>query len=215
MSVIVVGAGPGIGLATARRFAREGHPIGLVARTEARLARHAQELRGEGAEVEWAAADAQDPQALRTAVRDLAGRLGPAGVLAYVPLPDVATIKPVGETTGEDVARALALGVTGAVAATEAVLPAMLERGRGTLLYTTGSAAVNPSPERATSAVANAAETTYVRLLHEALTPRGLRVAQLTIVGAVGAGLEHEPATVADRLWELHSAPGEALTVLP
>jgi NADP-dependent 3-hydroxy acid dehydrogenase YdfG len=215
MSVIVVGAGPGIGLATARRFAREGHPVGLIARTESRLARHADELKAEGAQVAWAAADAQDPAALREAVRDLAARLGAADVLAYVPLPDVATIKPVAETTGEDVARALALGVTGAVAATEAVLPAMLERGRGTLLYTTGSAAVRPSPDRATSALANAAETTYVRLLHEALTPRGLRVAQLTIVGAVGPGLKHEPATVADRLWDLHSAPGEALTVLP
>ena len=213
-TVIVVGAGPGIGLATAHRFAREGHPVGLVARTEARLAQHAGELRAAGADVAYAAADARREDELRSAVRQLTERLGPVGVLAYVPLPEVDTIKPVAETTADDVSRALALGVTGAVAATQAVLPAMLERRRGTLLYTTGSAAVDPRAERASSALANAAETVYVRLLHEALGP-DINVAQLAIVGAVGPGLKHEPTTVAERLWRLHREPGPALTVLP
>src|SRR5438045_2256528 len=108
-SVIVVGAGPGIGLATAARFAREGHPVGLIARTEDRLVEHARDLRAHGAHVAYAAADAQLESALRSAVEHLTERLGPIGVLAYVPLPDVSTIKPVAETTADDVARALAL----------------------------------------------------------------------------------------------------------
>jgi NAD(P)-dependent dehydrogenase (short-subunit alcohol dehydrogenase family) len=35
---VVIGAGPGIGRSVARRFAREGLPITLIARTEATLA---------------------------------------------------------------------------------------------------------------------------------------------------------------------------------
>jgi NADP-dependent 3-hydroxy acid dehydrogenase YdfG len=202
-------------MATARRFARAGHPVGLVARTEARLARQAEALSADGARIAYAVADARVDAQVRSAVQSLTERLGPIGVLAYAPLPEVATIKPVVETTAEDVAQALALGVTGAVAATRAVLPGMLERRRGTLLYTTGGAAVQPNPDRASSALANAAETTYVRLLHEALSPYGVRVAQLAIVGAVGPGRKHEPATVADMLWRLHSADRDVLTVLP
>lgn len=32
-TVAIIGAGPGLGLATARRFGREGHDIALIART--------------------------------------------------------------------------------------------------------------------------------------------------------------------------------------
>jgi NAD(P)-dependent dehydrogenase (short-subunit alcohol dehydrogenase family) len=34
--LLVVGAGPGLGLAAARRFGREGHPVGLVGRNTER-----------------------------------------------------------------------------------------------------------------------------------------------------------------------------------
>ena len=35
--VVIIGAGPGLGLSTARRFAREGLPVALVARSEGKL----------------------------------------------------------------------------------------------------------------------------------------------------------------------------------
>lgn len=62
-------------------------------------------------------------------------------------------VKPVVETTAEDFAASLELGVVGAAAAVGQILPAMRERRRGTLLFTTGSAAITPNPERATSGV--------------------------------------------------------------
>ena len=46
--VVIVGAGPGIGLATARRFGREGYPLALVARDGAKLDALVAELAAEG-----------------------------------------------------------------------------------------------------------------------------------------------------------------------
>ncbi|RKS75530.1 NADP-dependent 3-hydroxy acid dehydrogenase YdfG [Motilibacter peucedani] len=212
--VLVAGAGPGVGLATARAFASHGHPVGLVARDEQRLAGNAEELRAGGAVADYALADVRDDAAFAAAVASLTARHGPVVVLAFTPLPDVALIQPVVQTTPDHIAGALALGVTAAVRAAQAVLPGMLERGAGTLLFTTGSAAVAPSPDRAASAVANAAESVYVRLLHEAVAAYGITVAQLVIVGAVGPGRKHEPAAVAERLWQLHAESGEVLSVL-
>ncbi|WP_373464506.1 hypothetical protein [Streptomyces sp. V4I2] len=84
------------------------------------------------------------------------------------------------------------MSLLGAIDAVQAVLPAMRERGRGTLLFTTGGAAVAPSAARASSAVSYCAEVAYARLLHEKLEPEGIRVAHTAIVGALGPGLQHE-----------------------
>jgi NADP-dependent 3-hydroxy acid dehydrogenase YdfG len=212
--VHIVGAGPGIGAAVARRFSRAGHPVGLIARHPDRLGDLARRLTADGARVETRAADATDPAALQEALRALARRQGPAEVMCFSPLPDIGRIKPVLETTAADVDAALALNVVGAAAAVRTVLPAMREAGRGTLLFVTGSAVLNPSPDRAASAVAGFAEKAYVQLLAEALAGTPLRVAQLVVEGAVGVGRKHEPDAVAERLWRLHAEQAETFASL-
>ncbi len=213
-SVIIVGAGSGVGLAVARRFSRDGSGVGLIARSAQRLAELSAMLNADGVRSEWAAADARQPQELRNAIRTLVGSLGPAGVLCYSPLPAVELIRPVLETGPEDLAASLALSVGGAAAAVLEVVPAMVARGSGALLFTTGSGALRPHPGRAASAVATTAESAYIALLHEALKPAGIRVAQLAVVGPVGTGQAHEPADVADALWAAVRDPSGPLTVL-
>src|SRR6478672_8064792 len=208
--VVVVGAGPGIGAAVARRFGAEGHPIGLIARNRERLDGLAGELGGDGLDVRSATADIREPDGLARAM----GELGDAEVLCFSPLPDVSLIKPVADTAAADLAAALELNVVGAAAAVQAVLPGMRRRGRGTLLFTTGGAAVQPSHERAVSGVVYGAEVGYARMLHEALAPEGIHVAVVTIVGAVGPGKTHEPAAIAEQLWNRHVDREELQTVL-
>ena len=44
MSIVIVGAGPNLGAAVARRFGREGMPVGLISRDAAKLEALAHEL---------------------------------------------------------------------------------------------------------------------------------------------------------------------------
>ena len=138
---------------------------------------------------------------------------GPRRCSASARLPDVATIKPVDVTTAEDLAGALELGVIGAAAAVGHALPGMRERGHGTLLFTTGSAVLKPNPERATSGVANAAQATYIRMLHDTLAGDGIYVLHTVIVGPIGAG-GHDPDVVAERMWQAHVSRDEAQIVI-
>jgi NADP-dependent 3-hydroxy acid dehydrogenase YdfG len=62
-ATIVVGAGPGIGLAVARRFAVEGHSIGLVARSATTLAGVESELGATGVATASETADVRDEPA--------------------------------------------------------------------------------------------------------------------------------------------------------
>ena len=173
MSIVIIGAGPNLGMAVARRFGREGLAVGLVSRTQSKLDGLAAELEGEGITAAGAAADIRDPDALAAAIASLAGRLGDVEVLEYSPLPASEFMRPILETTVDDVRGPLEFSVLGAVAATRAVLDPMRAAGRGTILFTTGGAAVHPNPLRAGVGISFAGEVAYARMLHDELAERG------------------------------------------
>src|SRR4051812_36762789 len=129
-SIVIVGAGPNLGLAVARRFGREGLAVGLVSRTQSKLDDLASQLEADGIAAAGAAADIRDSAALANAITTLAEKLGPVAVLEYSPLPAREFMKPILETTVDDVRGPLEFSVLGAVAATHAVIGPMLEAER-------------------------------------------------------------------------------------
>jgi NADP-dependent 3-hydroxy acid dehydrogenase YdfG len=208
MSLVIVGAGPNLGLAVARRFGREGFSVGLVSRTQAKLDDLAAQLEAERITAAGAAADIRDAQALAEAIEGLARRLGPVEVLEYSPLPAREFMKPILETTVEDVRGPLEFSVLGAVAAARTVLGPMRAAGRGTILFTTGGAAINPYPLRAGVGISFAGEVAYARMLHDELADQGIHVAHTAIGGQIAPGGDHEPAEIADLLWSQHAERG-------
>jgi NADP-dependent 3-hydroxy acid dehydrogenase YdfG len=209
MSIIIIGAGPNLGAAVARRFGREGLKVGLVARNADKLKALTDDLEAEGIEAAFATADIRDASGLSAAITSLADRLGPVDVLEYSPLPAKEFMKPILETTVDDVRGPLEFSVLGAVAAATAVLEPMLERGSGTILFTTGGAAIKPYPLRAGVGISFAGEVAYARMLHEELADRGVHVGHTAIAGRIAEGADHEPSEVADLLWRHHTERSE------
>jgi short-subunit dehydrogenase len=205
MSVVIVGAGPNLGAAIARRFGREGLSVGLVARNRDKLEALARELEQQGITADLEPADIRDATALAAAIAALADRLGPVEVLEYSPVPAGEFMKPILETTVDDVRATVEFSVLGAVAAATAVIPAMLDRSSGTILFTTGGAAINPNPLRAGVGISFAGEVAYARMLHDELRDRGIHVGHTAIGGSIAPGGDHEPEDVADVLWRHHN----------
>jgi NADP-dependent 3-hydroxy acid dehydrogenase YdfG len=212
MSLVIVGAGPNLGLAVARRFGREGFSVGLVSRDRSKLDDLAAQLAADGITAAGAAADIRDSDALAAAIRSLAGELGEVEALEYSPLPAREFMKPILETTVDDVRGPLEFSVLGAVAATQAVVGPMLEARRGTILFTTGGAAIKPYPLRAGVGISFAAQVAYARMLHEELADKGIHVAHTAIAGRIAPGADHEPTDIADVLWSHHAERGEFQT---
>jgi NADP-dependent 3-hydroxy acid dehydrogenase YdfG len=209
MSIVIVGAGPNLGAAIARRFGREGMPVGLVSRNAEKLERLAEDLGQEGITADFAAADIRDATALSSAIGSLADRLGAIEVLEYSPVPAREYMKPVLETTVDDVRAALGFSVLGAVAALRTVIEPMLERGSGTILFTTGGAAINPNPARTGVGISFAGEVVYARMLHDELRGRGIHVGHTAIGGSIAPDGDHHPDDVADILWRHHIERGD------
>ena len=182
--LLIVGAGPGISGATARRLGADGYDVGLIARREEALALHGAELRADGVRTEWAVAEAGDPGALAVAVERLVGTLGPVDVLLY----NVSVGRPaaVPDLSPEDLLADLGAGVVGLQTAVRAVLPGMRERGRGTVLVTGGGAADHPVTALATLGVQKAAVRALAQVQAHALAPYGVHVATVTVRGFLG-----------------------------
>ncbi|OZD38967.1 dehydrogenase [Rhodococcus sp. 06-1477-1B] len=209
-SIAIIGAGPGLGLAVARRFGREGFPVALISRSRAHLDELVEAATPDGVTAKAFTADARDPDQLRSALTAAADSLGPVEILQYSPVPAKEFLRPVLDTSEADLAGSIAQSVYGPIAAVQQVLPGMRELGRGTLLFVNGGSAVRPNPDVAGTSIAFAAESAYAQMLHSVLTPEGIHATQLIIPKGIGGGdPAHEPDALADRLWRLHRDRGD------
>jgi NAD(P)-dependent dehydrogenase (short-subunit alcohol dehydrogenase family) len=209
-TIAIVGAGKGLGAAVARRFGAEGHHIALLARNQQRLDELAGELGDNGYTARGYSADVRDPRALEAALGRAARDLGPIEVLGYSPLPQKEFLRPLLETTREDVAAAVEFSILGPVTAVRQVLPGMRALGRGSILFVNGGSGARPNPNVAGTSIAFAGEGAYAKMLHDTLADDGIRVAQLIIPGAIEPGHPtHDPDVLADKLWQLHAHPGD------
>ncbi|MEU7422290.1 SDR family NAD(P)-dependent oxidoreductase [Streptomyces sp. NPDC040750] len=204
-SIAIVGAGPGLGAAVARRFGREGYDVALIARDRTRLDELVDGLAAEGITVRGFTADVRRPQELTKALEETAATLGPVEVLQYSPVPHRDFMRPVLDTGHRDLVGPVEFSVYGPVAAVRQVLPGMRRLGRGTILLVNGGTAAVPHPDRAGTSIAFAAESAYGHLLHERLAGEGIHVAQLVIPGAIVPGhARRDPAVLARSLWGMH-----------
>ncbi|MFE9461909.1 SDR family NAD(P)-dependent oxidoreductase [Streptomyces californicus] len=202
----VVGAGPGLGLAAARRFGRAGHTVALLSRSTQHQDDLVYELAQEDVQARGFTADVLDPASLTAALHKAADALGPVEVLQFSPVPRGDFMKPVLETTAADLDDPLAFSVKGPITCVKAVLPGMRELGRGTLLFVNGGSAVRPNAGVAGTSIAFAAESAYAQMLHAALAPENIHAAQLIVPGAISPdSATSSPEKLAELLYGLHS----------
>ncbi|WP_157018511.1 SDR family NAD(P)-dependent oxidoreductase [Cryptosporangium arvum] len=194
--ILIVGAGPGLGLSMARRFGRDGHPVALISRRPDRHDAYVSSLRADGVTAIAVAADVTDPDRTRAAVATVTDRLGPIGTLYYGPgaADPTAHPVPIDQTEPHHLDEAIRALVRPAVDLTGLVLPGMLDHGAGTLLYVTGLGAVVPLPMLGALAPASAALRTYALTLNAALTDTGVYAGTLVIGGLIERGDIHRHA---------------------
>lgn len=203
----VVGVGPGLGLALARRFGSEGFRVALLARSSEKLSRYRTQLETEGLAVRAYEADAGSPQSVAAAFAAIRRELGAPELLLYnavgVHPGPVSALRP------EELADDLGASVVGALAATREVLPAMRAAGRGALLFTGGGAALAPGQGLASLSVTKAALRNLALSLADELEGSGVQVGTVTVAGAIGGSERFAPERVAGAFWALYTA-GEA-----
>jgi NAD(P)-dependent dehydrogenase (short-subunit alcohol dehydrogenase family) len=143
-TVVITGAGAGVGRATARAFGSAGARIALVARGAERLEAAAREVRERGGEALPIAADVADPDAVERAAETAERRFGPIDIWVNCAMATV--FAPLAEITPEEFRRATEVTYLGYVYGTMAALKRMKPRDRGTIVQVGSALAYRAIP---------------------------------------------------------------------
>lgn len=199
---LCIGAGPGIGLETARRFGREGYRLVLASRDPGKIGSQVEELRAAGMEVVTEAVDAADGATVTRLVEAHAGDLD---VLLY----NAARLgygQSVFEQSAESIDSDIQIDISSGLRAVHAAVPALRQRGRGTILLTGGGLADAPNALALTLSLGKLGLRAIAQALSDSLKAEGINIACLTVSARIVPESEDARA-IAEAYWAMHSAP--------
>jgi NADP-dependent 3-hydroxy acid dehydrogenase YdfG len=229
--ILVLGAGPGLGMSVAHRFGKEGYAVALISRSATRHAEYLQSLADTGVDAAAFTADAADPAQLRDAVDGARARFGRIDVGYYGPAAMTSLAGDIATLAAADAESALR-EVVPAVDFASLLLPEFTDRGDGGLLFAGGLSSVVPMPPLGGLALTSAALRNYAITLHAALQPKGIYAGTITIGGLIDRGDIHRamqsnpelsgnlnaatlnPDDLAETVWQLYTERTEAEAVI-
>jgi len=170
-TALITGGGTGLGLGIARCFARAGARVVLVGRRADVLKKAAQEL---GAGAEWESHDILQLDQAGELVKRVWERVGPVSIL--VNNAGIHIKKSAIDLTPEEFHSVLQTHLVGAFSLTRAVLPDMIERRHGAILFSASMASLIGLPLVSAYSAAKAGHLGLVRSLASEVSPYGVRV---------------------------------------
>jgi NAD(P)-dependent dehydrogenase (short-subunit alcohol dehydrogenase family) len=213
----VVGVGPRLGAALARRFAAN-YAVALVARNGEKLIELTREISAAGGTSLVVLANVSKEQEIVGAFERIRRELGDTDVLLYS-----AAMRPFGtlmDTKPSAFENAWRVGSFGAFLAAQQVVLPMLQKQRGVILFTGATAGVKPFATSAAFGPAKFALRGLAQVMARDLGPKGIHVAWINIDGAIDTPaireifpqLEEEdklkPSAIAETYWHLaHQDP--------
>ena len=143
-TLAIVGAGKGLGLSIAKSFGKRGFQVALVARNAAKLQDMVEELKADGIEASYFVADIFNKEQIEQAMTNMKEKYGQIDVLEFSPTAGNYPPTSVLELTAENARDAFEANVVIAIHVVNTVLPDMLARKEGALLFTSGLSAMYP-----------------------------------------------------------------------
>merc|ERR1712066_1036523 len=197
---VVIGAGPGLGIACAKRWAREGYKVALVSRTASKLKAIATENPGTFA----FPGDVTDPASLKAALTTVEQKLG-----------EIHTVATYENVTHEKLEMSMKTNVHGLLTVAQHVGPKMTARGEGVIAVTGATAALRGKPMTVGFATAKAAQRMLTSSLARDLGPKGIHCFYVIVDGGIGRlsgdqgqnGSRMDPDAIAADYWHVANQP--------
>lgn len=205
-TLILVGAGKGLGNAIAREFASHDFRVVLIARSQEHLKEYEEELHGQGYEVYTKAADALYPETLTKAINEVKAELGTPDALVY----NVGITEPDGEReiTNELLMQRYQIDAASAYHCAALVATDEFAEKKGAILFTGGGFAKTFQPILFLKplCIDKAALNAMNIVLHHALEPKGIFVGSVLVSGVIAPGDEkYDPALIAKEYWKMYT----------
>jgi len=193
--------GPGLSLAVAEKFGSEGYTIGMVSRTEKKLAHYTHQLALLNVPAFYGVADFASTAQMIKAIKKLQAEMGGIHVLFYNAVDY--RMKHILEETIEDLSNGFTISVGNVLEAVKELLPE-LEKNKGTVLLTGGGAANHPDANMGSISLGKAGIRNLAYQLNHSLSGKGIFVGTVTVSGWIDPdSITHAPAMIAEKFWDL------------
>lgn len=184
---LVLGAGAGIGGTVATRFAQEGYHSCLCRRSDQKgLDKLVGNIKTEGGSASGYLLNAIEDNVIEDLITSIESEIGPIEVLVYN-LGAQTGMKLLQETTHKEFEWGWRMANFGLFRAAKVVCPLMEERGKGTILVTSATAAMRGNKTQHSHASAMGGRRMLCQSLNAEFSSKGIHVAHIIIDGAVDA----------------------------
>ncbi|MGV8571117.1 MAG: SDR family oxidoreductase [Pseudomonas asiatica] len=224
--VLVIGAGDATGGEIAKRFAREGYIACVTRRQADKLQPLLDEIRAAGGQAHGFGSDARKEEEVAALVETIERDIGPIEAFVF----NIGANVPCSilEETPRKYFKIWEMACFAGFLTAQAVARRMVQRERGTILFTGATAGTRGAAGFAAFAGAKHALRALAQSMARELGPQNIHVAHVVVDGAIDTAFIREtfperyalkgqdgildPAHIADSYWFLHAQPRDAWT---
>ena len=184
---LVLGAGAGIGGTVAAKFANEGYHAHLCRRTDQEgLDKLIQGIEDSGGSASGSLINAIEEDVLEELITTVESDIGPIEVMVYN-LGAQTGMKLLSKTTTKEFEWGWRIASLGLFRIAKVLCPIMADRGKGTFLVTSATAAMRGNATQHSHAAAMGARRMLCQSLNAEFASKGIHVAHIVVDGAVDA----------------------------
>jgi NAD(P)-dependent dehydrogenase (short-subunit alcohol dehydrogenase family) len=184
---LVIGAGAGIGGNVGKRFAKEGYHAALCRRSDEKgLRQLVESIEADGGSASGFLLNAIEAESIEDRIATVESDLGPIEVVVFNLGAQIGD-RALKDTSYKAFEMGWRLATFGLFRVASAVCPLMEERGKGTILVTSATAAVRGNAGQHSHAAAMGGRRMLCQTLNAEFAPKGIHVAHILIDGAVDA----------------------------
>ena len=199
-TIVVVGAGKGLGNGVAEKFGSNDFRVVLMARNAEHLDFYAEGFKAKGIEVYTNAADASDFEGFTKAFREVADQYGTPDVLFY----NVGVTIPDENIDAQTLVNRYAIDVAGAYNCIQLVNTPEFAEKKGAILVTGGGLALQTYAGYLPLSMDKAALRAMVQALAPVLKEKGIYIGTVQVTNTIGSNEHYAPKAIAEEFWKLY-----------
>lgn len=207
---VIIGVGPGLGLALVNKFHSEGFDICMIARNKSKLESFANQITEGPGKVFSYSADAGNDSSLQSTLKEILDKHGIPDLLIY----NVSLLRPARpmDISYKSFVEDFQINVGGLLSSFQSVFPSMKDKNKGTFLITGGGLSLIPFYEFTSLGVGKAGLRNLAVSLAQEAKKTGVRVFSITVNGMIEPKSKFDPELIADKFVEIYEkglTPGE------
>jgi len=198
--VIVIGTGPGLGASIAKKFAREGHPVVIMARTTEFLNGIHKEITDSGGKSFIVLTDCSQPESVKRSLVEARTKVPEGTPIDCLVYNAAARIEnPLMQLTERNMDTSYRINVLAPFVCAQHLVPIMSKQGHGTILITGATASIRGNANFVAFSSSKQGKRALAQSLAKEVGPLGIHVAHIIIDGGVGnSRIRH---VLKDRNW--------------